>query len=73
MARTCLRLWENEVEAAVGREIENIGTRESNILDYAGLLSVIAESQLRTEDQAARAVNAALTLRNWIIGYHVVE
>ena len=50
----------------MGREIENIGTRESNILDYAGLLSVIAESQLRTEDQAARAVNAALTLRNWI-------
>jgi DUF1016 N-terminal domain len=41
--------------------------------DYAALVASITETHNRAQRQAAQAVNVALTLRNWLIGYSIVE
>jgi predicted nuclease of restriction endonuclease-like (RecB) superfamily len=41
--------------------------------DYQGLVAVIAQAHGHAQGQAVQAVNLALTLRNWLIGYHIVE
>jgi hypothetical protein len=41
--------------------------------DYEALVGVIAQAHDRAQQQAVQAVNMALTLRNWLIGYHIVE
>src|SRR5437764_10909279 len=40
---------------------------------YDGLVAAIAEAHDRAQREAARAVNVALTMRSWLIGYHIVE
>jgi hydrogenase/urease accessory protein HupE len=42
-------------------------------LDYAALVAAIAQAHDHAQGQAVQAVNVALTLRNWLIGYHLVE
>ena len=42
-------------------------------LDYEALVTAIAQVHDQTQRQAVQAVNIALTLRNWLIGYHIVE
>jgi predicted nuclease of restriction endonuclease-like (RecB) superfamily len=42
-------------------------------LDYAALVAAIAQAHDQAQGQAVQAVNVALTLRNWLIGYHIVE
>lgn len=42
-------------------------------LDYEALVAAIAQAHDQTQRQAVQAVNLALTLRNWLIGYHIVE
>ncbi len=37
------------------------------------LVSAILEASVYFRDQAQKQVNAALTLRNWLIGYYIVE
>src|SRR4051794_4436945 len=39
--------------------------------DFNALISAIADVHARLNQQAARAVNAALTLRNWLIGAYI--
>jgi predicted nuclease of restriction endonuclease-like (RecB) superfamily len=39
--------------------------------DFSTLISAIADAHARLSDRAARAVNTALTLRNWIIGAYI--
>jgi predicted nuclease of restriction endonuclease-like (RecB) superfamily len=41
--------------------------------DYEGLVAAIAQAHGHAQGQAVQAVNLALTLRNWLIGYHIVE
>jgi predicted nuclease of restriction endonuclease-like (RecB) superfamily len=41
--------------------------------DYGSLVDAISGVHSRSQAQAAQAVNMALTLRNWLIGYHIVE
>ena len=41
--------------------------------DYDGLVAAIAQAHDHAQRQAVQAVNLALTLRNWLIGYHIVE
>src|SRR5438046_4475633 len=41
--------------------------------DYKALITAIAQAHDRTQRQAVQAVNVALTLRNWLIGCHIVE
>jgi DUF1016 N-terminal domain len=42
-------------------------------LDYESLLATITQTHDHAQRQAVQAVNTALTLRNWLIGYHIVE
>jgi len=42
-------------------------------LDYEGLVTAIAQAHDSAQRQAVQAVNLALTLRNWLVGYHIVE
>jgi len=41
--------------------------------DFDTLVSSIVHLHQQTQDYAAKAVNVALTLRNWLIGYRIVE
>lgn len=41
--------------------------------DFDSLVSSIVHIHQQTQDFAAKAVNVALTLRNWLIGYRIVE
>src|SRR6516162_7192912 len=42
-------------------------------LDYGALIAAIGQAHQTAQRHAVQAVNAALTLRNWLIGYHVFE
>jgi predicted nuclease of restriction endonuclease-like (RecB) superfamily len=42
-------------------------------LNYAGLLTAITESHNQAQRQAAQFVNSTLTIRNWLIGFYIVE
>jgi hypothetical protein len=42
-------------------------------LDYGALVTAIEQTHQQAQRQAVQVVNVALTLRNWLIGYHVVE
>ena len=41
--------------------------------DFDSLVTTIVHIHQQTQDFAAKAVNVALTLRNWLIGYRIVE
>lgn len=41
--------------------------------DFDALVTSIVELHHKAQDFATKAVNAALTLRNWLIGYRIVE
>lgn len=41
--------------------------------DFDSLVTSIVHLHQQTQDYATKAVNAALTLRNWLIGYRIVE
>ena len=41
--------------------------------NYAALVTAIAQVHDHAQRQAVQAINVALTLRNWLIGYHIVE
>jgi predicted nuclease of restriction endonuclease-like (RecB) superfamily len=47
--------------------------RSATRLNYEGLVTAIAQAHDSAQQQAVRAVNRALTLRNWLVGYHIVE
>jgi predicted nuclease of restriction endonuclease-like (RecB) superfamily len=42
-------------------------------LSYQSLVEAIAQVHVAAQRQAVQAVNLALTLRNWLIGYHIFE
>src|SRR5436309_10589853 len=42
-------------------------------LEYTALVAAIAQAHDRAQRQAVQAVNVALPLRNWLIGYYIVE
>lgn len=41
--------------------------------DFAHLVAAIQQTHVVLADQAAKAVNISLTLRNWFIGQHIAE
>ncbi len=41
--------------------------------DFKQLIAVIDQTHRSLQQQAASAVNQALTIRNWLIGYYIVE
>lgn len=42
-------------------------------LDFTGLVNAILQTDAALAEQASRAVNLGLTLRNWFIGQHIAE
>jgi predicted nuclease of restriction endonuclease-like (RecB) superfamily len=42
-------------------------------LDYPGLVAAIGEAHETAQRHAVQAINVALTLRNWLVGYYIVE
>jgi len=42
-------------------------------MSYGSLVEAISQAHERTQAQATQAINLALTLRNWLIGYYIVE
>src|SRR5437660_12920029 len=42
-------------------------------LDYGALVASIGQAHQTAQSHAAQAVNVALSLRNWLIGYHIFE
>jgi predicted nuclease of restriction endonuclease-like (RecB) superfamily len=42
-------------------------------LDFPGLVAAIRQANDALAEQASRAVNVSLTLRNWFIGYYIAE
>ncbi|PIU92213.1 MAG: hypothetical protein COZ06_21050 [Armatimonadetes bacterium CG_4_10_14_3_um_filter_66_18] len=43
------------------------------VADYGSLVGAISAVHTQSQRRAAQAVNVSLTLRNWLIGYHLVE
>jgi hypothetical protein len=42
-------------------------------LNFAGLVDAIRKVHEHCTSQAGKAVNVSLTLRNWVIGYYILE
>ena len=42
-------------------------------MNYSALVEAIAQAHAAAQRQAAQTVNLTLTLRNWLIGYHIFE
>src|ERR1700730_15601957 len=42
-------------------------------LDYGALVAAIGQAHQTAQRHAVQAINVALTLRNWLIGYHIFE
>ena len=42
-------------------------------LDYGALVEAIGQAQQTAQRHAVQAINVTLTLRNWLIGYHIFE
>lgn len=42
-------------------------------MNFEALVSVIEQTHLHFQQQAAKAVNVSLTIRNWLIGFYIVE
>ena len=42
-------------------------------MNYGTLVEAISQAHEQTQRQATQAVNIALTLRNWLVGYHIFE
>lgn len=45
----------------------------SDALNFDGLVAAIRQADAALAEQASRAVNVSITLRNWFIGYHIAE
>ena len=51
----------------------DLETIENNEMNYGSLVESISQAHEQTQLQAPQAVNIALTLRNWLIGYYLFE
>lgn len=48
-------------------------TPTNTALSFERLVTTIGDAHAELETRASRAINANLTLRNWLIGLHIVE
>lgn len=44
----------------------------NNKLNFGSLVSVIEQTHQHFQQQAVKAVNVSLTVRNWLVGYYIV-
>lgn len=48
-------------------------TDKGEQLNFAGLVAAIRRVHEHCASQAGKAINVALTLRNWVVGYYILE
>ena len=48
-------------------------TNKNDEINYDSLVKAISQTHEQTQLQATQAVNLALTLRNWLVGYYIFE
>ncbi len=48
-------------------------TNKNDEMNYDSLVKAISQTHEKTQLQATQAVNLALTLRNWLVGYYIFE
>ena len=48
-------------------------TDNNEQLNFAGLVAAIRQVHEHCASQAGKAINVSLTLRNWVIGYYILE
>jgi hypothetical protein len=51
----------------------SVTTPATPALSFELLVAAIGQAHAELAAQASRAVNASLTLRNWLIGFHIAE
>lgn len=51
----------------------SVTTSATPALSFERLVTAIGQAHAELAAQASRAVNASLTLRNWLIGFHIEE
>ena len=51
----------------------SVTTPATPALSFERLVTAIGQAHAELTAQATRAVNASLTLRNWLIGFHIEE
>lgn len=56
-----------------GTEISVSQTDSLALMDYRTLVAAIEQVHQNSQRQAVQAINVALTMRNWLIGYYIVE
>ena len=42
-------------------------------MNFESLVSVVEQTHLHFQQQAVKAVNVSITVRNWLVGYYIVE
>jgi hypothetical protein len=42
-------------------------------LNFNALVSLVEQTHQHFQEQAVKAVNVSLTIRNWLVGYYIVE
>jgi hypothetical protein len=56
---------------------KHLGAKEffkfSKKMDFNNLVTVIEQTHHHFQQQAIKAVNVSLTIRNWLIGFYIVE
>ena len=53
--------------------MQRVTTPATPRLSFERLVTTIGQAHAELVAQASRAVNASLTLRNWLIGFHIAE
>jgi len=56
-----------------GKKRLSVTTPAIPALSFENLVTAIGRAHTELAAQASRAVNASLTLRNWLIGFHIAE
>jgi hypothetical protein len=51
---------------------KNLST-ENREIGFEGLVGLFAQTQTAMQNKAARSVDIALVVRNWLFGYYIVE
>ena len=63
-----------EVEPQMNTDRHESGkTTENTEVGFAGLVGLFEQTQTAMQSQAARSVDIALVVRNWLFGWYIVE
>jgi hypothetical protein len=54
------------------KQIKSDVGMSNNKLNFGSLVSVIEQTHQHFQQQAVKAVNVSLTVRNWLVGYYIV-